>query len=180
MSRVIADPLARLRTWVIERESAGLLRRLRPRPATEPIVDLAGNDYLGLARDARVINAAAEAIRTWGVGSTGSRLVTGSTELHATLENELARHCSSEAALVFSSGYLANIGASAALSGPDGLVVSDAHNHASVIDACRLSRARVAGVPRHGPGSVDGVLGARTEEAAVVVTDAIFSVDGDV
>src|SRR3954451_11551245 len=180
MSRVIADPLARLRTWVIERESAGLLRRLRPRPASEPIVDLAGNDYLGLARDPQVITAAAEAIRTWGVGSTGSRLVTGSTELHATLENELALHCSSEAALVFSSGYLANIGAITALSGPDVLVVSDAHNHASVIDACRLSRARVAVVPHGDVADVERALAARSEESALVVTDAVFSIDGDV
>src|SRR3982751_1277601 len=111
MSRVIADPLARLRTWVVERESAGLLRRLRPRPASEQVVDLAGNDYLGLARDPRVISAAADAVRTWGAGATGSRLVTGSTELHETLERELATHAGSESALVFSSGYLANIGA---------------------------------------------------------------------
>jgi 8-amino-7-oxononanoate synthase len=180
MSRVLADPLVRLRTWLADRDSAGLLRRLRVRPADEPIVDLAGNDYLGLARDSRVIAAAAEAVQTWGVGSTGSRLVTGSTELHRTLETELARHCGSDTALVFSSGYLANIGAITALSGPDVLVVSDAHNHASVIDACRLSRARVVVVPHNDPASVDEVLGARTEDAAVVVTDAVFSVDGDV
>src|SRR5690606_40276920 len=91
---------------------------LRPRSATERaagVLDLASNDYLGLATDKRVAGAAAAAALRWGAGSTGSRLVTGTTELHAELERELARFCGAEAALVFSSGFMANLGAVTAL-----------------------------------------------------------------
>lgn len=163
-----------------ERVAAGLRRRVLPRPAEEPgVLDLAGNDYLGLARDPRVLEAAAAAVRTWGAGSTGSRLVTGSTQLHADLETELAEHLEAEAALVFSSGYLANIGAITSLVGRGDLVVSDAINHASIVDACRLSRARVAITPHCDVDAVADVLAQRSEERALVVVDAVFSVDGD-
>ncbi|MGH3470189.1 MAG: aminotransferase class I/II-fold pyridoxal phosphate-dependent enzyme, partial [Thermocrispum sp.] len=116
-----------------KRAEAGLVRRLRPRGAADgpaDVVDLAGNDYLGLARDKRVAGAAAAAALRWGAGSTGSRLVTGSTELHAELEQELARFCGTEAALVFSSGFLANLGAITALSGRESAIVSDRYIHA--------------------------------------------------
>ena len=98
-----------------KRAHAGLTRRLRPRPATSDELDLAGNDYLGLAREKRVAGAAAAAALRWGAGATGSRLVTGSLELHAELEYELARFCGFPAALVFSSGFTANLGAITAL-----------------------------------------------------------------
>ncbi|MDI2128086.1 8-amino-7-oxononanoate synthase [Yinghuangia seranimata] len=164
-----------------ERIAAGLRRRVRPRPADEPgVLDLAGNDYLGLARHPRVLAAAAAAVAEWGAGSTGSRLVTGSTELHAALEDELAEHLEAEAALVFSSGYLANLGAITALVGRGDLVVSDAINHASIVDACRLSRARTAITPHCDVDAVAEVLANRAEERALVVVDAVFSVDGDV
>jgi 8-amino-7-oxononanoate synthase len=169
--------------WLDERAAArraeGLRRTLHPRGAVEPVIDLASNDYLGMARDPRVVEAACDAARTWGVGSTGSRLVTGSTELHAELEAELASFCGVDAALVFSSGYTANLGAVTALSGPDALVVSDAGNHASLVDACRLSRARVA-VTAHGDvAAVDAALAGRSEPRALVVTDSVSSVDGE-
>jgi 8-amino-7-oxononanoate synthase len=161
------------------RRSAGLQRVLRPRPASEPVIDLASNDYLGLARDPRVVQGAVSAARVWGAGSTGSRLVTGSTELHARLEVELASFCGTAAALVFSSGYTANLGAVAALSGPGALVVSDAASHASLVDACRLSRARVV-VTRHADVSaVDAALVTRSERCALVVTDSVVSVNGE-
>lgn len=169
--------------WVDERaaqrEADGLRRRLRPRRSDESVLDLAGNDYLGLARDPRVREAAAAAAKEWGAGSTGSRLVTGSTTLHAELEAEAAGLMGTEAALAFSSGYLANIGAVTALAGPGTLIVSDAGNHASLIDACRLSRARVEIAAHCDPADVDRLLAARTEERAIVVTDGVFSVDGD-
>ncbi|GCD95243.1 8-amino-7-oxononanoate synthase [Embleya hyalina] len=163
-----------------EREEAGLRRRLRPREAAVGGLDLAGNDYLGLTRDERVIEAGVRALRTWGGGSTGSRLVTGSTTLHAELEAELAGHMGAEAALVFSSGYLANLGVICGLIGKGGLVVSDAINHASIVDACRLSRARVAITPHRDVDAVARVLAERAEERALVVVDAVFSVDGDI
>ena len=161
------------------RRTAGLRRALRPRPAVEPVIDLASNDYLGLARDPRVVEGVVNAARTWGAGSTGSRLVTGSTELHAQLEDELAAFCGAAAALVFSSGYTANLGAVTALSGPGALVVSDAASHASLVDACRLSRARVVVTPHADVPAVDAVLAARSERRALVVTDSVCSVSGD-
>ncbi|HYH31173.1 MAG TPA: 8-amino-7-oxononanoate synthase [Pseudonocardia sp.] len=171
-------PLAWLEQHAARRRAAGLRRELRPRAADEPLLDLAGNDYLGLATDPRVVDGAVRAARTWGAGSTGSRLVTGTTALHAELEAELAAFTGAEAALVFSSGYAANLGVLTALSGPDALIVSDAANHASLVDACRLARARVAVVPHDDPEAVDAALAARTETRALVVTESVNSVDG--
>ncbi|MEV8475984.1 8-amino-7-oxononanoate synthase [Streptomyces sp. NPDC051173] len=163
------------------RLAAGLVRDLRPRPADSPLVDLAGNDYLGLTRHPEVTAAAAEAALRWGAGATGSRLVTGSTALHARLEEELAAFCGFEAALVFSSGYAANLAAVTALTGPADhatLVVSDAGNHASLIDGCRLARAGTAVVPHADPEAVRKTLDAHGGRA-LAVTDSVFSVDGD-
>jgi 8-amino-7-oxononanoate synthase len=145
---------------------------------SDGLLDLAGNDYLGLAGDPRVVEGAVAAARAWGAGSTGSRLVTGTTELHGELEAELAAFVGGQAALVFSSGYLANLGVVTALSGPGTLVVSDAANHASLVDACRLSRARIAVAPRDDPATIDALLANRAEERALVVTDSVNSVDG--
>lgn len=178
--REAADPLAALRAEAATRELTGMRRALRPRTATEQVLDLASNDYLGLARDPRVVEGGVQALRTWGAGSTGSRLVTGSTALHTELEATLATLTGTAAGLVFSSGYLANLGALTALAGPGALVVSDALNHASVVDACRLSRADVVVTPHRDVGAVADALSRRTTERAVVVTDAVFSVDGDI
>ncbi|WP_329041201.1 8-amino-7-oxononanoate synthase [Streptomyces sp. NBC_01693] len=160
------------------RAGAGLVRTLRPRPAGTELLDLASNDYLGLSRNPEVTAAAAEAARTWGAGSTGSRLVTGSTALHAELERELAAFCGFEAALVFSSGYAANLAALTALTAHDSLIVSDAGNHASIVDGCRLSRASTAVVPHADPEAVRKALHTHGGRA-LVVTDSVFSVDGD-
>jgi 8-amino-7-oxononanoate synthase len=162
-----------------QREAAGLRRRLSPRPPRSDYVDLAGNDYLGLNRDPRVTGAAAVAAELWGGGAAASRLVTGTTTAHAELEAELAGFLGAQAALVFSSGYLANVGVLAALARPGDLIVSDALNHASLIDGCRLSRARTRIVAHNRPDAVAELLAERTEECAYVVTDAVFSVDGD-
>ena len=171
-------PLAWLEPHAAARRAAGLRRELRPRAVADGLLDLAGNDYLGLSTDPRVVEGAVAAVRTWGAGSTGSRLVTGSTALHAELEAELAAFCGADAALVFSSGYAANIGVVTALAGPGALIVSDAANHASIVDACRLSRARVAVVPHDDPAAVGAALAARTEARALVVTESVNSVDG--
>jgi 8-amino-7-oxononanoate synthase len=168
--------------WIDEqaelRRRAGLERTLRPRPADSPLLDLASNDYLGLAHHPEVAEGAAAAARTWGGGSTGSRLVTGTTRLHTELERELADHCGFEAALVFSSGYAANLAAVTALAPHGSLIVSDAGNHASLIDGCRLARGTTQVVPHSDPEAVRKAL--RTHEGtAVVVSDTVFSVDGD-
>ncbi|MDW4906453.1 8-amino-7-oxononanoate synthase [Streptomyces sp. ADMS] len=160
------------------RRRAGLVRNLRPRPADSPLLDLASNDYLGLARHPEVTEGAARAARRWGGGATGSRLVTGSTELHAELERELAGFCGFEAALVFSSGYAANLAAVTALAPHGSLVVSDAGNHASLIDGCRLARGTTQVVGHADPDAVRKALGTHTGPA-VAVSDTVFSVDGD-
>ena len=174
------NPLSWLGSREIERRAAGLRRSLAPRsPAGDGLIDLAGNDYLGLSRHPLVVQGGIDALSLWGAGSTGSRLVTGSTELHASFEAALAAHTGFSSALTFSSGYLANLGVVTALAGAGDLVVSDAVNHASVIDACRLSRARVVVTRHRSPSAVAQALSSRTEDRAIVVTDAVFSVDGD-
>lgn len=172
-------PIDRLRQAADLRAAAGLTRTLRPRgPDFDGLLDLASNDYLGLCRDPRLTEAAVAATREWGTGATGSRLVTGSTRLHHELEERLADFARAPRSLVFSSGYLANLAAVATL-GRGGLVVSDAGNHASIVDACRLARARVVVTPHGDVAAVEKALATRTEENALVVTDAVFSVDGD-
>ena len=171
-------PLAWLDGVEHQRRVAGLRRTLSARPAVACEVDLASNDYLGLSQHPEVIEGGVVALRTWGSGSTGSRLVTGNTELHEEFESELADFVGAEAALVFSSGYTANLGAVVCLSGPGSLVVSDAASHASLVDACRLSRARIVVTPHRNVDAVEAALAARDEERALVVTDSVFSTDG--
>jgi 8-amino-7-oxononanoate synthase len=186
-----SHPLELLRQAADGRSRAGVRRGLVPREAGhDGLVDLASNDYLGLCGDKRLAAAAVEATWEWGTGSTGSRLVTGTTALHARLEARLAEFAGAPAALVFSSGYLANLtvitALAAALDGAGGvLIVSDAGNHASLIDACRLARGgrgvggvRVAVTPHRDLDAVRRALAGRGEAAAIVVSDAVFSVDG--
>ncbi|RSM76152.1 8-amino-7-oxononanoate synthase [Amycolatopsis sp. WAC 01375] len=163
-----------------KRAEAGLVRKLRIRQAQEPELDLAGNDYLGLARDKRVAGAAAAAALRWGAGATGSRLVSGTTEVHAELEQDLARFCGAQAALVFSSGFTANLGAVTALSGADSAIVTDKYIHASLIEGCRLSRSDIAAVAHSDPNAFKHALATRRKPRALVVTDSVFSVDGDI
>ncbi|MER5470707.1 8-amino-7-oxononanoate synthase [Streptomyces sp. NPDC002935] len=168
--------------WIDEqaeaRRRAGLVRTLRPRPADSPLLDLASNDYLGLSRHPEVTEGAAQAARRWGGGATGSRLVTGTTELHSELERELADFCGFESALVLSSGYAANLAAVTALAPHGSLVVSDAGNHASLIDGCRLARGTTQVVGHADPDGVRKALSTH-EGPAVTVSDTVFSVDGD-
>lgn len=178
MTRTDLSPLAWLADVEQQRREAGLRRELRTRPAVATELDLASNDYLGLSQHPEVLDGGIEALRTWGAGAGGSRLVTGNTELHEGFETALATFVGAESALVFSSGYTANLGAVVALSGPGSLLVSDALTHASLVDACRLSRARVTVTPHRDVEAVDAALSARTEERAVVLTESVFSTDG--
>lgn len=162
-----------------ERERADLQRTLRPRPADEDVVDLASNDYLGLGRHPRVRRAAADAALTWGAGAGASRLVTGTTELHTALERELAEFTGREAALVLSTGYQANLAAVTALVDERSLLVSDAHVHASLIDAARLSRAEVQVVEHNDVSAVRAALSRASDRRAIVLTESVFSVLGD-
>lgn len=161
------------------RAKAGLTRQLRPRAAGDPTVDLAGNDYLGLARHPAVLAAAAEALHAYGLGATGSRLVRGSTDVHAALEQELAGWLGTGTVLVFSSGYLANLAAVRALGQPRTLLISDAHNHASLIDGCRIAGNQTVVTAHADVAAVAEALAAHPGRPAVVVTESVFSVDGD-
>ncbi|MFC4374427.1 8-amino-7-oxononanoate synthase [Nocardia halotolerans] len=176
---VSTDPLSWLDERASERTDAGLRRHLRVREPESPAIDLASNDYLGLVRHPEVIEGAIAAVRRWGAGATGSRLVTGTTADHALLETELAEFVGAQSGLVFASGYAANLGAVTALAGRGALVVSDAGSHASLVDACRLSRARVEIAAHRDVAAVERLLAERTEERALVLTDSVFSADGD-
>ena len=180
MTQIDISPLAWLEAYAQQRRQAGLRRALRPRPAVATELDLASNDYLGLSQHPDVIEGGVDALRTWGAGATGSRLVTGNTQLHEELESALAEFVGAAAGLVFSSGYTANQGAVVGLSGPGSLLVSDACSHASLVDACRLSRARVVVTPHRDIDAVDAALASRDEERAVVITESVFSADGAV
>jgi 8-amino-7-oxononanoate synthase len=161
-----------------ERNRRGLARTLRTRRSDEDLIDVASNDYLGLATDPRVVDAAVVAAKTWGAGATGSRLVTGTTDCHVDLEKALTEFFDAGAALSFASGYAANLGVVTALGGADTVVISDADNHASLVDACRLSRSRVSVSPHSDVSAVREALANRSEARALVVVDAVFSTDG--
>ncbi len=142
---------------------------------------LSSNSYLGLSVDPRVVEAARLALERYGTGSGGSRLVSGSSDLHRELEDRIARFKNTEAAILFSSGYLANIGTISSLVGEGGLVYSDELNHASIIDGCRLSRSRVR-IYRHLDTYHLGALlesDRDTRGRKLIVTDTVFSMDGD-
>ena len=144
------------------------------------MVSFASNDYLGLARHPAVVASGVEALRRWGAGAGAARLVSGTLPPHQELEAALARWKGTEAALLFPTGYAANLGVLAAVGGPGVRILSDAANHASLVDGCRLSRAEVR-VYRH--REVDHVAALLAEPGAdrvVVVTDTVFSMDGDV
>jgi len=169
--------------WLAEqaarREELGLTRRLSDSDRGEPLLDLAGNDYLGLARDPRVIAAAMSATEAYGAGAGASRLVSGTLSIHSALERALMDFCGFPAALAFSTGYHANLSVVSALVDEDTLVVSDAHVHASMIDACRLARATVTVVPHNSVDAVADALAARTQTRALVLVETIYSVLGD-
>lgn len=165
-----------LRNELAAIEAAGLSRHCRE---TRGIV-LSSNDYLGLARDPRLAEASAAAARAFGTGSTGSRLLTGTQAPHLALERHLAAFKDTEAAIVFATGYMANVGTICALVKKGDAILSDELNHASIIDGCRSSGADVL-VYRHGDlADLERKLaGCREHRRRLVVSDAVFSMDGD-
>jgi glycine C-acetyltransferase/8-amino-7-oxononanoate synthase len=146
----------------------------------KPVLLLCSNNYLGLADHPRLREAAADAAMRWGVGSGASRLVSGTMTIHRRLEERLAAFKGRQAALLFGSGYLANAGVVSALARPGDVIFSDELNHASIIDGCRLSRADVFiydhGDIEHLRWGIDQADG----RGALIVTDSVFSMDGDI
>ncbi len=140
---------------------------------------LASNNYLGLATDPRVLNGAQDALRRYGASTAASRLISGSTILHRELEAELAALKGAEAAILFSSGYLANLGTIGALVGPGDTIFCDRLNHASIVDAAFLSRARLVVYHHNDVDHLDSLLERHSARRRLIVTDSVFSMDGD-
>jgi glycine C-acetyltransferase/8-amino-7-oxononanoate synthase len=178
----IEDRLAEIR-------SRGLYRRLRvisgpqgPRVLLDgsPVLLLCSNNYLGLADHPRVREAAAEAAMRYGAGAGASRLISGNMTIHRRLEESLAEFHGSEAVLLLGSGYLANTGVIATLAGEGDVVFSDALNHASIIDGCRLARAETFVYEHADTEQLEWGLRQAAGRGALIVTDGLFSMDGDV
>ena len=172
-----------------ELRDRGLYRRMRmvsgpqgPRVVLDgkPVLLLCSNNYLGLADHPRVREAAADAAMRWGVGAGSSRLVSGTMRIHRKLEERLAEFKHSGTALLYGSGYLANIGVVSALAGKGEVVFSDELNHASIIDGCRLSRAETFVYRHNDMDHLAWALERASGRGAVIATDSVFSMDGDV
>lgn len=177
-----------VRATLEDLRSAGLHRRMRliesaPGPRVlldgRDVVLLCSNDYLGLASHPSVRAAAARAAERWGAGAGASRLVSGNTTLHRELEHELADFKGYAACVLFGSGYLANTGVIPALAGRGEVILSDAFNHASIIDGCRQSRAETIIYDHCDLDSLASGLRRAKGRPALIVTDAVFSMDGD-
>ncbi len=149
-------------------------------PDARPVVSFASNDYLGLTQHPAVVAAAHAALDRWGAGAGSARLIVGSRPVHADLEAALADWKGSERAVLFPTGFATNLGVLTTFGGPGVVVCSDELNHASIIDGCRASRARVEVYRHRDLDHVDHLLATVAAERALVVTDTVFSMDGDI
>ncbi len=141
---------------------------------------LSSNNYLGLCNDDRLKQAALDAVKKYGVGSGGSRLTTGSYEIHQKLEDEIAAFKGTEAAMLFNTGYMANVGTISSIAGKDWVIFSDRLNHASIVDGCRLSGAQIVVYNHCDAADLARKVQDHANRQALIVTDGLFSVDGDI
>ncbi len=183
------DLIQRLAHAHVERARASLLRRLRSVESVDGarividgkvLLNFASNDYLGLARHPALVEALQRAAARWGVGSTAAHLLGGHCEEHVALEEKLARWTGRERALLFSTGYMANLGALQALLGEGDICVQDKLNHASLLDAAKLCGAHLKRYMHADTGSAARQLDTRADAAALLASDGVFSMDGDV
>ncbi|MGO8761000.1 MAG: 8-amino-7-oxononanoate synthase [Desulfobaccales bacterium] len=150
------------------------------RVAGQVLLNLSSNDYLGLSQDPRIIEAARAAASRWGAGAGASRLVVGHLALHQAVEAKLADFKGTEAAVIFPTGYMANVGTISALVGPGDVIFSDRLNHASIYDGIKLSGAALQRFPHRDLNRLEQVLrGAGAARRRLIITDSVFSVDGD-
>lgn len=179
----------RLKKTLAERNASNLYRQRQILDSPQGLqvvidgkshINFSSNDYLGLASHPEVISSLCEGSRTWGAGSGAAHLVSGHSRVHHQLEEELADFTGSERALLFSTGYMANLGVISALLTRGDTVYEDRLNHASLIDAGILSRARLRRYAHANIASLDYLLGQETSGEKLVVTDAVFSMDGDI
>ena len=148
--------------------------------AHKDVLMLSSNSYLGLCADVRLKQAARHAIEKYGTGSGGSRLTTGSYDIHKKLEEEIADFKGTEAALVFNTGYMANVGAISAIADKSWVIFSDRLNHASIIDGCRLSGAEIVVYAHCDPADLENKVRQHRGRRGLIITDGLFSVDGDI
>ena len=183
------DPYARLTAALYTRREQHLYRTLTELSSAQcahvtcagrDMLMLASNNYLGLANHPALKQAAQQAIDTYGCSSGGSRLTTGTLPLHTQLESALARFKGTEAALLFNTGYCANVGILSALSSKETIIFSDELNHASIIDGCRLSRARTIVYRHNDMQDLEQKIQAAAPAHGLIVSDAVFSMDGDI
>ena len=177
----LADQLAGLDRDGLRRQRRTLAAPCGPlaRVGGRELVSFCSNDYLGLANDPALVDAACAGAREWGVGSGASHLVSGHLSPHQALEEALAAFTGCERALLFSTGYMANLGIVGALVGRGDAVFADRLNHASLIDAAQLSRAEHARYPHGDIDALARLLAASTAKRKLILTDAVFSMDGD-
>lgn len=178
-----------LGTRLAERETHAIRRHLRPIASGigprvtingRSVLQFCSNDYLGLASHPAVIEAATEALAQFGTGAGAARLVVGTSSPHVALEDTLAQFKRTESAVVLASGYQANAGVLPALTGPEDIIFSDALNHASIIDGCRLSKARVEVYHHADSAHLESLLAtAHSARRRIVVTESVFAMDGD-
>jgi glycine C-acetyltransferase len=185
------DPLAYLGAQIAEWKKAGTYQRLRvlegPSAAEsrfdgKEVINLASNNYLGLTTHPKLIEAAIEATRKYGAGSGAVRTISGTMDLHMELERRIARFKNVEACVVFQSGFAANAGTVSAVLTPDDHIVSDELNHASIIDGCRLSKAKIHVFPHKDHETANRILGELDAQPGrkLLITDGVFSMDGDI
>ena len=184
-ARIAEEKLEAIRVNGTYREMRVLSGPLGPRMRVDgkDVLLFAGNNYLDLASHPEVTLAAARAARDHGCAAGGSRLISGNLDLHEELEREIAQFQGCEAALVFSTGYMANLGAIPALLGPSDVLVSDALNHASIVDGARLSRARTRIFPHGDIDALDTILAEERrgqERRILIAVDGLYSMDGDI
>lgn len=191
MTSARRDPLSYLGDQLAEWKKAGTYQHLRllqgPCAAESKfdgknVINLASNNYLGLTTHPRLIEAAIEATRKYGAGSGAVRTISGTMDLHMQLEERIARFKNVEACVVFQSGFAANAGTVAAVLTPEDHIVSDELNHASIIDGCRLSRAKIHVFPHKDHEAAGRILTEldATPGRKLVITDGVFSMDGDI
>src|SRR5512135_1337293 len=146
------------------------------------VLNFCSNNYLGLANHPKIVEAAKEATRKYGVGPAAVRTIAGTTDLHVQLEQRLAKFKGAEDVITFQSGFTANLGTIAALVGKEDVIFSDRLNHASIIDGCRLSGARIVAYEHNDPAALAVAIqeNAGTYRRALIVTDGVFSMDGDI
>ena len=187
----MSDPLAYLGAQLEDWRKAGTYQRLRVLESASAaesrfdgreVINLASNNYLGLTTHPKLIEAAVEATRKFGVGSGAVRTISGTMKLHMDLEERIARFKHSEACVVFQSGFAANAGTVSAILGPDDHIISDELNHASIIDGCRLSKAKIHVFPHKDAAAAGKILDGLNSLSGrkLLITDGVFSMDGDI